>query len=89
MIRFIIYSIIAYLLLRFIRRVFRALPVSVAQNIDREANNQKKNPIGSNDYAPTVKCEVCGMYVAQNTALLTGERRYCSKSCAESDVFKG
>ena len=89
MIRFIIYSIIAYLLLRFIRRIFRTLPAYVSHNIEREVNNQKKSPSPGHDYEPTIRCGVCGMYVAQNRALLVGERRYCSEACVKSDVYKG
>ena len=85
MIRFIIYGILAYLLLRFVRRFLRALPAYVSPEIDRGANNRKTNPAHDHAYASTVRCEVCGTYVAQHKALSVGERRYCSKSCAESD----
>ncbi len=83
MIRFIIYAVIAYLLLRFVRRFLRTLPAYVSPDIDPRANDRKKNPSQGREYSSMVRCEICGMYVDQNRAFSVEERKFCSKACAE------
>ena len=70
LLRFISYCILAYLVLRFIRWLLAPSPRRPAQG-------------GRSRSAPMVRCEACGMFVTQSSALVAGGRDFCSRQCLE------
>ena len=68
--RFIFYCILAYAAIRFVRWIMK--PSSARAS-------QRKRP----NAAQMIRCESCGMFITQRSALLIGGRDYCSRSCAE------
>ena len=70
--RFILYSILAYLVLRFVRRLLTPAP-----------GRGKRAASGGARSAQMIRCESCGMFITQKSALLVGGREFCSKACAQ------
>ncbi len=70
--RFLIYSVLAYLALRFVRRLLSPTSARRSRTIRREAGP-----------AQMIRCESCGMFITQTSALLIRGREFCSKSCAQ------
>jgi hypothetical protein len=80
LIRFIIYSIIAYFVLRFVGRLLEtALRLSKATH-PRNINNAGEKPPSSR----MIRCELCGTFVTERSAVLVAGRRFCSTACAET-----
>jgi formylmethanofuran dehydrogenase subunit E len=71
--RFILYTIIAYIVIGFVRKLFTG-------GYSRKRQRSPRQPRTSQ----MVRCETCGTYVAENRALLLGEKGFCSRTCAES-----
>jgi hypothetical protein len=72
MVKFIIYCVLAYLAIRFVRRLLS--PVSGGRF---RATSRNAGP------AQMIRCESCGMFITPTSALLVGGREFCSKSCAQ------
>lgn len=70
--RFIIYCVLAYFAYRFVRRL-----LSPASGGGSGAATREARP------AQMIRCENCGMFITQTSALLAGGREYCSKSCVQ------
>ncbi len=70
--RFIFYCILAYVALRFVRRLLSPRSQRLSRNRSREPGP-----------AQMIRCQNCGMFITQNSALLIGGRDYCSRICAE------
>src|SRR5687768_11172153 len=68
--RFIIYCLLAYIVLRFVRRLLS--PVRPPRVASRNGGA-----------AQLIRCQNCGMFVTQTSALLVGGREFCSRSCAQ------
>jgi|SRR6266705_61577 len=73
MLKFIVYCVLAYLALRFVRRLLSP-PRSVGGS---RAAKREAVP------AQMIRCENCGMFITQTSALLVAGREFCSKSCAQ------
>jgi hypothetical protein len=71
--RFILYCVLAYFALRFVRRLLSP-PRSVGGS---RAAKREAVP------AQMIRCENCGMFITQTSALLVAGREFCSKSCAQ------
>ena len=69
--RFLIYCVLAYLAYRFVRRLLTPGTGGVF-----------KAPSESGP-AQMIRCDNCGMFITQTSALLVGGREFCSKSCAQ------
>jgi hypothetical protein len=72
MAKFILYCILAYLALRFVRRLLSPRSGGGSRAAKREAMS-----------AQMIRCENCGMFITQTSALLVAGREFCSKSCAQ------
>lgn len=72
LLRFILYSILAYLVLRFVRRLLAPA----------RARGSRAPTDGARS-AQMIRCESCGMFITQTSALLIGGREFCSKGCAK------
>lgn len=70
--RFILYCILAYFAVRFVKRLLNPAPVRGSRAAARDDGP-----------APMIRCENCGMFIIQTSALLVGGREFCSKSCAQ------
>ena len=69
--RFLIYCLLAYLAFRFVRRLLSPAPGVASGTNTRKVASQM------------IRCENCGMFITQTSALLVSGREYCSKSCAQ------
>jgi len=69
--RFIFYCVLAYLAWRFVRWLLTPSPRR--SGADRRARQ----------VAPLVRCETCGMFVTESSALAVGGRDFCSRHCLE------
>jgi hypothetical protein len=70
--RFLIYCVLAYLAFRFVRRL-----LTPASGVGPGGNTRKSAA------AQMIRCENCGMFITQSSALLVSGREFCSKSCAQ------
>lgn len=71
MLRLIFYCVLAYLTMR----VVRWLMTPSRARSQRAANAPRK--------ATMVRCETCGMFVTQHSALVAGGHDFCSRNCLE------
>jgi len=71
--RFIIYSILAYLILRFVRKLLAPAP----------GPSSRRSPSDTRS-ARMIRCDNCGMFVTQSSALLVAGREFCSRDCART-----
>ena len=70
--RFIFYCILAYLAIRFVRRL-------LSPPVPGSSRATPREPTPSH----MIRCENCGMFITQTSALLVGGREFCSSSCAQ------
>jgi hypothetical protein len=74
--RFILYSLIAYLAMRLIRWLFTpSRPGQTSRGRARRA-------------AQMVRCDACGMFITKSSALMAGDRDFCSKTCLDQKVYR-
>jgi hypothetical protein len=71
MLRFIFYCILAYLVMRFVRWL-----ITPSRARAGRAGSAPPN-------ATMVRCETCGMFVTQRSALVAGGHDFCSRNCLE------
>jgi hypothetical protein len=69
--RFIFYCMLAYLAWRFIRWL-----IAPASARSGRAGRVRRA-------APMVRCQTCGMFVTESSALIAGGRDFCSPHCLE------
>jgi hypothetical protein len=69
--RFIFYCVLAYLAWRFVRWLVTPSPARASRG-GRGARA-----------ASMVRCESCGMFITQSSALVIGGRDFCSRQCLE------
>lgn len=72
LVRFLIYSLLAYLAFRFVSKL-----LAPASHRSSKAAPRESGP------AQMIRCENCGMFITQTSALLVGGHEFCSKSCAQ------
>jgi hypothetical protein len=85
--KLIIYFIIAYMLLRFVRRMAGGFASSAASSRDPR-RTRRASPEPRISSSQTVRCENCGVFVTEKSALLIGDKGFCSKACADSGVHR-
>jgi hypothetical protein len=79
LIRFIIYSIIAYFVLRLISWLLgEGSKKRVAQGRFARGAPQRERS------SPMVRCDSCGTFITAGSALLDGRGQFCSAACAEA-----
>ncbi|MFP5264183.1 MAG: PP0621 family protein [Blastocatellia bacterium] len=76
--KFILYCVLAYLTLRFIRWVLRPARPSPARG--RGAPRARSSQM--------VRCDVCGMFITKSSALMVGGSDFCSRACYERKVHR-
>jgi len=69
--RFIFYCMLAYMAWRFVR--WLVAPSPGRSNRDRSARRN----------AAMVRCQTCGMFITESSALIVGGRDFCSRQCLE------
>jgi hypothetical protein len=74
LIRLIFYSIIAYFVIRFIRKFLGGRP----------GESRPRLHVAGKRTSQMVRCESCGTFVAETRALVLGNKEFCSKACAET-----
>ena len=71
LLRFITYCIVAYLVMRFIRWLLAPSP----RRSDKGGRLRHS--------AAMVRCEACGMFITQSSAVVAGGHDFCSRQCLE------
>ena len=74
--RFILYSVIAYLVIGFIKKL-----IGAAGEKQRAAARQRR-PGKSRSAALMVRCAACGTFIEESRAILAGGSDFCSTACA-------
>jgi hypothetical protein len=69
--KFIVYCILAYLAIRFVRKL-------LSPPVRGSSRATPREPTPSH----MIRCENCGMFITQTSALLVGGREFCSSACA-------
>jgi hypothetical protein len=75
LLKFILFLVLAYTLLRVVRWLGNPSPSGGRRVADRSPRA-----------AHMIRCATCGLFVTQKSALVLGGREFCSKSCAEQRV---
>lgn len=81
--RFILFSIIAYFLIRFVRGMKSGLANSQANAGQKKAPERKPDTASS---ALMIRCAACGTYITERSAVLSGSHVFCSNSCAKVGI---
>lgn len=83
--KLILYFIIAYMLLRFARRMIVGFssPGPSGRGAGRPRPAPSEPRIASSQ---TVRCDNCGVFVTEKSALLVGDKGFCSKNCVDSSI---
>ena len=71
LIRFLIYCVLAYIAFRLVKKLLAPSTRGVFKA------TRESGP------AQMIRCDNCGMFITQTSALLVGGREFCSKSCAQ------
>jgi hypothetical protein len=71
--RFIFYTILAYIALRFVRWLISSSSQRTFQSSKREGRT-----------AQMIRCRRCGMFITQSSAILAGGQEFCSDVCARA-----
>ena len=74
LIRLIFYSIIAYVVIRFIRKFLGVRPSGSRSGLH----------VAGTRTSQMVRCESCGTFVTETRALVVGNKEFCSKACVEN-----
>lgn len=87
LIKLILYFIIAYMVVRFARRMIGGFTSSAPSRPD--AGRPRPAPSEPRvSSSQTVRCDNCGVFVTEKSALLIGDKGFCSKACVDSGVHK-
>jgi hypothetical protein len=87
LIKLILYFIIAYMLLRFARRMVRGFASTGPSS--RNAGTPRRSPSEPRiSSSQTIRCDNCGVFVTEKSALLMGDKGFCSEACVDSGVRK-
>jgi hypothetical protein len=73
--RFILYSVIAYFVIRFIKSFF-----SGAKNAKLATGSRKRVA------ATMIRCDACGTFITESSAVPSGNHLFCSKSCVKVGI---
>ena len=84
--KFVFYCIAAYLAFRLARSFLRYLAAPVSPRAGASNPGRRRTNAGVSKSAQMIRCETCGMFITQNSAILAGGQRFCSEECAESKV---
>jgi hypothetical protein len=74
--RFILYSVIAYFVIRFVRSFIsgaKGAKLASGQTVGQQPRKKVA--------ATMIRCESCGTFITENSALQAGNRLFCSNSC--------
>lgn len=69
LLRFIFYCVMAYMAWRFVRWLV------TPSRVNRAASPRRN--------AAMVRCETCGMFITESSALVVGGRDFCSRQCLD------
>jgi hypothetical protein len=81
--RLIIYVAIAYLVLRFVRRLLSGPDAG-----SRLGSNFGSRVRPGSRSGHMIRCDSCGMFVTESSALQLSGSNYCSRRCAEGNLRK-
>jgi hypothetical protein len=82
LLKFILFSVIAYFLIRFVRGLlsgFAGSPANAGQGKAPRRGGQS-----SNTAALMIRCAACGTFITETRAVLSGSHVFCSNSCAKA-----
>ena len=87
MLRFILLTLIAYLLFRWVKKLLRASVPRPAFERDEKVSG-RFNSRQASATSPMIRCEACGMFVTRSSAFLASNGNFCSKKCFEDSLRK-
>jgi hypothetical protein len=76
--KFLLYSVIAYFVIRFVRSFFSG--AKNAKLATGQASSRKKVA------ATMIRCDSCGTFITESSALTSGNHLFCSNSCAKVGI---
>jgi hypothetical protein len=79
--RFLLYSVIAYFVIRFVRSFISG--AKGAKLASGQATGQKSRKTVA---ATMIRCDSCGTFITESSAMHTGNHLFCSNSCAKTGI---
>jgi hypothetical protein len=79
--KFLLYSVIAYFVIRFVRSFISG--TKSAKIASGQAAGQKPRKTVA---ATMIRCDSCGTFITENSAMHAGNRLFCSNSCAKIGI---
>jgi len=80
-IQLVFYVIVGYFIVSVIRRLMRG------GSPRREAAARRQQSSGRRS-SQMIRCEACGTFVTEGSALIVGDTGFCSKGCAEARIHR-
>jgi|ERR1051325_10278508 hypothetical protein len=82
LLRFILFSVIAYFLIRFFRGLMSGMTGTNSPADAGRGKAPRQTPRAASS-ALMIRCAACGTFITESSAVLAGSRVYCSNSCAK------
>lgn len=79
--RFILYSVIAYFVIRVARSFIKGLN-GVAHTSGPTVGQKPRKTVA----ATMIRCDSCGTFITENSAMRSGSGLFCSNSCAKVGI---
>ena len=83
LLKFILFSVIAYFLIRFVRGLISGVNGSPANA--GQGKPPRREPT-ANSSALMIRCAACGTFITETSAVLSGSSIFCSNSCAKIGI---
>lgn len=85
--KLIIYIILLLLVIRFLRR-FIGRVLFPARSAPRSGGPRRGQAGAHGQASKMVRCQACGTFITESSALVVGGGGFCSKACAESKLSR-
>jgi hypothetical protein len=82
LLRFILYSVIAYLVIRLVRNFISAAK-GAKLHASAEARQTPRQEPRKKVASTMIRCASCGTFITENSAMPSGNRIYCSTACTK------
>jgi hypothetical protein len=79
--KFLLYSVIAYFVIRFVRSFISGAKSTKTASGQTVGQKPRKTVA-----ATMIRCDSCGTFITENSAMHTGSRFFCSNSCAKIGI---
>ena len=86
--KFVVYCIAAYLVLRLFRGFLRYLAAPASPRGVTAQGARRRGGAAVDKSAQMVRCQACGMFVTQGSAIVDDGKCFCSSDCAAGQVHR-